>query len=253
MIEFGYPEHSIPHYRINSHVHPSNLEGEDEYCLLPNFRLPQHIHSRSANAKWLVEIAHKNPIWIHPKDAAKLGVAEGELLKIRTEIGWFVDKVWVTESIKPGVIGCSHHIGRWRRKQDAGNRFMTNEIKIEDRGDGKMRMRTTSGIESFDSIDPDTKRIWWRDGGVHQNITHAVQPDPISGSHCWLQKVWLSRPGDDELYGDVEVDMEKSMAHYKKWNEWAKEKETHPRGERRPLWFKRPLAPKPEHFFMGKK
>lgn len=252
MVEFGYPEHSIPHYKINSHVHPSNLEGEDEYCLLPNFRLPQHIHSRSANAKWLVEIAHKNPIWIHPKDAAKLGVAEGELLKIRTEIGWFVDKVWVTESIKPGVIGCSHHIGRWRRKQDSGNRFMTNEVKIEDRGDGKMRMRTISGVQSFDSEDPDTQRIWWRDGGVHQNITHAVQPDPISGAHCWLQKVWLSRPGPDELYGDVEVDMEKSKAHYKKWNDWAKEKETHPRGERRPLWFKRPLAPKPEHFILDK-
>jgi len=250
MIEFGYPEHSIPHYHINSHVHPSNLEGEDEYCLLPNFRLPQHIHSRSANAKWLVEIAHKNPIWIHPNDAKKLGVAEGELLKIRTEIGWFVDKVWVTESIKPGVIGCSHHIGRWRRKQDAGNRFMTNEVKIEDTGGGKMRMRTVSGINSFDSTDPDTKRIWWRDGGVHQNITHAVQPDPISGAHCWLQKVWLSKPGPDELYGDVEVDMEKSMAHYKKWNDWAKEREVHPRGERRPLWFKRPLAPKPEHFII---
>ena len=250
IVEFGYPEHALPHYRINSHVHPSNLEGEDEYCLLPNFRLPQHIHSRSANAKWLVEIAHKNPIWIHPKDAKKLGVEEGELLKIKTEIGWFVDKVWVTESIKPGVIGCSHHIGRWRRKQDAGNRFMTNEVKIEDRGDGKMRMRTVSGVESWDSEDPDTSRIWWRDGGVHQNITHAVQPDPISGHHCWLQKVWLSKPGEDELYGDVEVDMEKSMAHYKKWNEWAKERETHPRGERRPLWFKRPLAPRPEHFIM---
>jgi anaerobic selenocysteine-containing dehydrogenase len=250
MIEFGYPEHALPHYRINSHVHPSNLEGEDEYCLLPNFRLPQHIHSRSANAKWLVEIAHKNPIWIHPKDAKKLGVEEGELLKIKTEIGWFVDKVWVTESIKPGVIGCSHHIGRWRRKQDAGNRFMTNEVKIEDRGDGKMRMRTISGVESWDSDDPDTSRIWWRDGGVHQNITHAVQPDPISGHHCWLQKVWLSKPGEDELYGDVEVDMEKSMAHYKKWNAWAKERETHPRGERRPLWFNRPLAPKLKHFYL---
>ncbi len=250
IVEFGYPEHALPHYRINSHVHPSNLEGEDEYCLLPNFRLPQHIHSRSANAKWLVEIAHKNPIWIHPKDAKKLDVEEGELLKIKTEIGWFVDKVWVTESIKPGVIGCSHHIGRWRRKQDAGNRFMTNEVKIEDRGDGKMRMRTISGVESWDSDDPDTSRIWWRDGGVHQNITHAVQPDPISGHHCWLQKVWLSKPGEDELYGDVEVDMEKSMAHYKKWNEWAKQRETHPRGERRPLWFKRPLAPRPEHFIM---
>ena len=250
MIEFGYPEHSIPHYRQKSHVHPDNLTGDDEYCLLPNFRLPQHIHSRSANAKWLVEIAHRNPIWIHPKDAAKLGVAEGDLLKIETEIGWFIDKVWVTEGIKPGVIGCSHHIGRWRRDQDQGNRFMTNTVSIEDRGNGKMRMRTVNGIEPWKSDDPDTNRIWWRDGGVHQNITHAVQPDPISGHHCWLQKVKLSRPESGEKYGDIEVDREKSFAYYKKWNEWAKERETHPRNERRPLWMKRPLSPKKEHFYI---
>ena len=250
MIEFGYPEHSIPHYRQKSHVHPENLTGEDEYCLLPNFRLPQHIHSRSANAKWLVEIAHRNPIWIHPKDARKLGVAEGDLLKIETEIGWFVDKVWVTEGIKPGVVGCSHHIGRWRRKQDRGNRFLTNTVAIEDQGNGKMRMKTVSGVEPWKSDDPDTNRIWWRDGGVHQNITHAVQPDPISGAHCWLQKVRLSRPGPGEDYGDIEVDREKSFEYYKRWNEWAKARETHPRGERRPLWMKRPLPPKKEHWYI---
>jgi len=252
MIDFGYPEHAIPHFRIKSQVHPSRLTGDDEYCLLPNFRLPQHIHSRSANAKWLVEIAHRNPIWIHPKDAAKLGIEEGDLLKIETEIGWFVDKVWVTESIKPGVVGCSHHIGRWRRSQDRGNRFLTNEVKIDNQGDGKMRMRTVSGVQPFESADPDTNRIWWRDGGVHQNITHAVQPDPISGAHCWLQKVRLSKPGPDEQYGDVEVDTEKSFAYYKKWNEMALEKETHPRGERRPLWMKRPLSPQKKHWFMPK-
>ena len=250
MIEFGYPEHSIPHYRQKSHVHPDNLSAEDEYCLLPNFRLPQHIHSRSANAKWLVEIAHRNPIWIHPKDARKLGVAEGDLLKIETEIGWFVDKVWVTEGIKPGVVGCSHHIGRWRREQDRGNRFLTNTVAIEERGDGKMRMKTISGVEPWKSDDPDTNRIWWRDGGVHQNITHAVQPDPISGAHCWLQKVRLSIPSEDEEYGDIEVDRNKSFEYYKRWNEWAKERETHPRGERRPLWMKRPLSPKKQHWYM---
>ena len=252
MIDFGYPEHAVPHFRVKSQVHPSRLEGDDEYCLLPNFRLPQHIHSRSANAKWLVEIAHRNPIWIHPKDAEKLGVEEGDLLKIETEIGWFVDKVWVTEGIKPGVVGCSHHIGRWRRSQDRGNRFLTNEVKIDEMGDGKMRMRTVSGVQPFESVDPDTSRIWWRDGGVHQNITHAVQPDPISGSHCWLQKVRLSRPGPNENYGDVEVDTEKSFAYYKKWNDMAMERETHPRGERRPLWMKRPLSPRKEHWFMPK-
>ena len=39
------------------------------------------------------------------QDAAKLGVGEGDL-KVETEIGWFIDKVWVTEGIKPGIIGC---------------------------------------------------------------------------------------------------------------------------------------------------
>ncbi len=249
MVEFGYPEHAIPHYRVKSHVHPSKLAGENEYCLLPNFRLPQHIHSRSANAKWLVEIAHKNPIWIHPKDATHLGVKEGELLKIETEIGWFVDKVWVTESIKPGVVGCSHHIGRWRRKQDAGNRFLTNTVSIEEH-DGKMRMRTLESVRPWKSVDPDTSRIWWRDGGVHQNITHAVQPDPISGAHCWLQKVRLTKPGPGEKYGDVEVDRKKSFEYYKKWNQWAISRETHPRNERRPMWMNRPLPPRKQHWHL---
>ena len=70
----------------------------------------------------------KIPIWIHTKDAKRLGVDNGDLLKM-TEIGWFVDKVWVTEAIKPGVVACSHHIGRWRRQQDEGNRFMTNTVR----------------------------------------------------------------------------------------------------------------------------
>ncbi len=87
MVDFGYPEHATPGYRIKSHVHPDQLDSEKNECiLLPNFRLPTHIHSRSANSKWLTEIAHRNPIWIHTKDAQKLGVKNGDLLKIETEI-----------------------------------------------------------------------------------------------------------------------------------------------------------------------
>jgi hypothetical protein len=129
--------------------------------------------------------------------------------------------------------------------------MMTNTVSIEDRGDGKWRMRTIEGIVPFESKDPDTNRLFWRDGGVHQNITHAVQPDPISGAHCWLQKVKLSLPGEGEEYGDVEVDTNKSHEYYKKWNGWAKERETHPRGERRPLWMKRPLSPQKQHWFIN--
>ncbi len=250
LVEFGYPEYAIPGY-IKSHVHPSLMDDSKNECvLLPNFRLPTHIHSRSANAKWLTEIAHRNPIWINTVDAQRFGITTGDLLKVETEIGWFIDRVWVTEAIKPGVVACSHHIGRWRREQDEGNRFMTNTVKISQVGDGKWKMETVTGVEPWESSDPDTRRVFWRDGGVHQNITHAVQPDPISGAHCWLQKVRLSLPEPGEKYGDVFVDTNRSFEYFKKWNQWAKDKETHPNGLRRPLWLGRPLPPKEELFYM---
>ena len=250
MVDFGYPEHATPGYRIKSHVHPENLKEENKYILLPNFRLPTHIHSRSANSKWLAEIAHRNPIWIHTKDAKKLKITNGDLLKIETEIGWFVDKVWVTEAIKPGVVACSHHIGRWRRAQDQGNRFMTNTVNISSLGNGKYKMETVKGVRPWKTKDSDTNRIWWRDGGVHQNITHAVNPDPISGAHCWLQKVTISKPELNEKYGDIFVDTNKSFEHFKKWNQFAKNNEKHPDGLRRPLWMGRPLMPKINRFFL---
>ncbi|GIS53973.1 hypothetical protein Ct9H90mP29_10150 [bacterium] len=68
------------------------IQEKNECILLPNFRLPTHIHSRSANAKWLTEIAHRNPIWIHTKDARRIGVDNGDLLKVKTEIGWLLIK-----------------------------------------------------------------------------------------------------------------------------------------------------------------
>ena len=65
-------------------------------ALVPTFRLPTLIHTRSANAKWLVEISHSNPTWIHTSDAARLGVRTGDLVRVETEIGYFVIKALVT-------------------------------------------------------------------------------------------------------------------------------------------------------------
>jgi hypothetical protein len=46
--------------------------------------------------------------------------------------------------------------------------------------------------------------------GVHQNLTHAVHPDPLSGAHCWLQKATSVRKATPhEKHGDVWVDTEK--------------------------------------------
>ena len=79
--EWGWHEkdYTIP-WPLKSHVHPDNIDRrQGEMLLLPNFRLPTLIHTRSANAKWLYEISHKNPVWMHPSDAgrAALGTRGG--------------------------------------------------------------------------------------------------------------------------------------------------------------------------------
>ncbi|MGH7541832.1 MAG: molybdopterin-dependent oxidoreductase, partial [Gemmatimonadota bacterium] len=88
LASWGWPEYAIPTY-IRSHVHPEAL-AEDQLVLISTFRVPIQIHTRSANSKWLDEIAHTNPQWIHPRDATPLGVRTGDPVRVETEIGHFV-------------------------------------------------------------------------------------------------------------------------------------------------------------------
>jgi anaerobic selenocysteine-containing dehydrogenase len=238
-----WPEEAVPNY-IRSHVHWSNLDrAKGEMVLLPTFRLPTLIHTRSGNAKWLYEISHTNPLWMHPEDAARASVATGDLLKVSTRIGHFVDRVWVTEAVRPGVVACSHHLGRWRLHEDAGGeRWSTSLVDLTQPEPGKWRMRQVHGPRPFKSDDPDSERIWWEDGGVHQNLTFPVQPDPVSGQHCWHQKVTVSRPDPDDRYGDVVVDTNRSFEVYREWLALARPAPG-PGNLRRPLWLPRAFKP----------
>lgn len=250
MVDWKWPEFAIPRY-IKSHIHKSKLDAsKNEYVLVPTFRLPTLIHSRSANAKWLNEISNRNPVWMHPDLAEKIGVKTGDLVKLHTDIGYFVDKVWVTQGMRPDVVAVSHHIGRWRRPQDKiGNRWATNTVEIKTDGQGGWSMRTIAGVQPFESKDADSKRIFWSDGGVHQNITHAVHPDPISGMHCWHQRVRIEKAGPDDKYGDIFVDTNKSREVYREWLAMTRPAPG-PDGLRRPLWFNRPLKPAKELYYL---
>ena len=252
MVDWKWPEYAIPKY-LKSHIHPEALDKEKgEYVLVPTFRLPTLIHSRSGNSKWLYEISNRNPIWMHPDDAKNWGFNTGDLVKLNTDIGYFVDKVWVTQAIKPGVVACSHHLGRWRRPQDQGNRWATNTVSIKQDESGGWKMNTLSGIQPFNSDDKDSKRIFWKDGGVHQNITHAVHPDPISGMHAWHQRVRVEKPSANDKYGDIYVNTTKSFEMYREWLKMTRPAPG-PDNLRRPLWFKRAYRPDDSVFYFDNK
>jgi anaerobic selenocysteine-containing dehydrogenase len=242
LAEWGFPGSATPEYE-QSHVHWSRIDfTQGERCLLPTFRLPTLIHTRSGNAKWLQEISHTNPLWIHPEDARLLGIQNGALAKVATEIGHFVLRAWETDGIRPGVVACSHHVGRWRLFREIGGQQQASAL-VELRREGELlTMRQKQGAGPYASFDPDSERVWWKEVGVNQNLTFPVQPDPVSGMHCWHQKVRVTPAGPDDRYGDIQVDLAKSRAVYERWRALAKPAPG-PGGLRRPLWLNRPLHP----------
>ncbi len=243
MHEWGWEQEAIPTY-LPSHVRWRDIDlAGNERVLLPIFRLPTLIHTRSGNAKYLYEISHGHPLWMNEKDGAALGFATGDLVRLTTESGHFVMRVWRTEGIRPGVVAASHHLGRWRLSDAVGNeRWSSALVDIEELGEGRWRMRQRKGIEPFPSDDPDSERVWWQDAGVHQNLAFPPHPDPVSGMHAWHQRVRLTAAEPGDRYGDVVVDTAKSFAVYREW--LAKTKPgPGPGGLRRPLWLARPVKP----------
>jgi hypothetical protein len=163
-------------------------------------------------------------------------------VRVETEIGYFVVKAWVTEGIRPGVVACSHHMGRWK-VGDQGQRSVMATVALDHAGDGWDMSRTRGG-GAFQSPDPDTLRIWWTDVGVHQNLTFPVHPDPISGQHCWHQAVRVGKAAPTDAYGDIHVDTAKSREVYLRWLELTRPADRYsPDGSRRPFWLMRPLKP----------
>ena len=236
--EWGWPEHALPG-SIESHVARARL-GEGEMVLVPTFRLATLIHSRSANSEWLYEISHKNPLWMHPADAERLGVAEEDLVRVETDIGWFVLRPFVTEGLLPGIVACSHHLGRWHRKEDpdAGSRWASAPVEVTREGDlWRWRRAGEGGLR------------WWRESGVHQNITFPVHPDPVSGMHCWHQRVRVSRAPEGDRFGDIVVDRARARAVYEEWCRLARPA-TGPL--RRPLWLARSVRPSDSAYRLSK-
>jgi anaerobic selenocysteine-containing dehydrogenase len=238
--DWGWPEFATPAY-ARSHVHHSLIDHDQgEYVLLPTYRLPTLIHTRSGNAKYLNELAHTHPLLICPEDAERIGLSTGALARVETEIGYFVIKTLVTEGIRPGVVAASHHMGRWRLNENNGTDRWSSALVDMTETDKGVHFPQIHGVQPFESEDPSSARVWWNDAGVHQNITFPVHPDPISGMHCWHQKVRVRPALPDDRYADIYVDGQRAVAVARKW-----ESLTRPAtGQlRRPIWLFRPVKP----------
>lgn len=258
---------------VVSQVHHSYMTEPNAFALNPIFRLSYNIHTRGGNSKWLMEISQNhNPIWMATADAKRLGFARGEPVRVRVvdtlsgkEAGYFVAQCQPTEGMAPGVLACSHHAGRWRLMNDIAIpgfeqplhalRLAAPRAEMHEEGATK-HLSYVEGIKPFDvaktkefgdrgwpfsQMNGDLDNITW-DGlsGVWQNAVHHPHPDPVSGMHCWHQKVLLEKAAPGDRIGDLKVDIGATFATYQAWRDQLCRPAPGPGGLRRPEHLKRP-------------
>ncbi|WP_456401085.1 molybdopterin-dependent oxidoreductase [Persephonella sp.] len=296
-VEWNWPEYAIPIYPRNkderkkmihivTHVHHDYMVEPNAFVLNPIYRLPYNIHTRSVNAKWLMEISQNhNPIWIYKGDADRLGIKRGDPIKLRVvdtltdiEVGYFVGMAIPTHATRPGVVACSHHSGRWRVvdavkvdgfDQELGfNRYGTGLIELLNSG-SIWGAGWKDGVKSFEvkrkhkekdlkwpypEFNKDMKNVWWNGAsGVWQNAVFPANPDPLSGMQCWHKKVLIEKASPTDKVGDVVVNTEATFRVYQAWRDKLTRPAPGPNGLRRPKWFKRPWYPHTDDAYRMKK
>jgi len=145
---------------------PEHLNMKESDLILTTFKVAAQIHSRSQNCKWLTEIYYDNPGWINPETAAKLGIGDGDDIKVKSAIGEITTKARVTPAVVPGVVAISHHCGHWEYGRYASGK------------------KAPMGAD-----DPSDKLKWWTRNGVHPNWIIPNSPDPVNGQMRWFDTV----------------------------------------------------------------
>jgi anaerobic selenocysteine-containing dehydrogenase len=75
----------------------------------------------------------------------------GDLIRVETEIGYFIDKAWVTEGIKPGIVAMSHHLGRWRLQEEC--RCESRHVKCSPAGRKRCSEHKLNIIKRGESVE----------------------------------------------------------------------------------------------------
>lgn len=148
---------------------PEHQSMGNGQLILTTYKVIVHTQSRNQNCKWVTELYHENPGWIHPETAGALGISDGDNVKVESAVGSFETPVRVTKGVARGVIAVSHHLGHWEYGRYASGKATPDPDPSE--------------------CKPDAEVHWWTTHGVRPNWAIPNSPDPISGQQRWMDTV----------------------------------------------------------------
>ena len=182
-------------------VNPRHAAIKPNEFILSTFKVAYQTLSLTSNLKYLSEIWHANPLWINKQTAVQLGIGDGQLVRVISDVGYMVTKAWLTQGIHPQVLGISTSVGRTAYGRVA-------------EADPELR---ASYLQDNQPVDEDINHnVWWRDGGTNPNDIIPVSIDPVSGVQAWNDTVvTIAAAESGDSYGDISVDNAKHYAIYK--------------------------------------
>ncbi|MEM4448223.1 MAG: molybdopterin dinucleotide binding domain-containing protein [Fervidicoccaceae archaeon] len=74
---------------------------------------PIYTKHRSQFYYWVKQIMPENYVVIHPRDAEKLGIETGDVVRVETPTGYFEAPAVVESTVAPGVLMVPYGMGRW--------------------------------------------------------------------------------------------------------------------------------------------
>jgi biotin/methionine sulfoxide reductase len=90
------------------------------------------------------KIQGREPVRMHPSDAAVRGIAAGDMVRLRNDKGWVLAGAVLTEAVSPGVVQLS--TGAWYDPDDDGNCVHGNpNVLTTDVGSSALGQGTTGG------------------------------------------------------------------------------------------------------------
>ncbi len=159
----------------------ANMGGK---LILTTFKVNVQTHSRTQSCKWLTEIYHENPAWLHPQDAKERKIKDGDPIKVKSSIGEIVTKARVTEAVARGVIAISNHMGHWAYGAYASGQSCAELKKLGHACEPDCHNKW------WGKGSKDKGRKEWREGrGVHANWIIPNLGDPIGGAMRWNDTV----------------------------------------------------------------
>ncbi len=178
---------------------PEHTTMTDDQLVFTTFKWNVHTQGRSTAWKYSAEIVHTNPVFMHPDTGKRLGISDGDRVKVTTyrphgftyrsnekqPVGSFENNVKFHSGISLRAIAVAHHAGHWEQGAMA-------KATDGDRKKDGMSM-------AFDEAPPKDRdypeNIWWRKdkGGIGNgafiNDAIPINPSPMIGGQNWMDTV----------------------------------------------------------------